>query len=447
VTGKTYHEGLTQSVQNNNTLSGFGYDMAGNMTSNGSTTYQYDAENHFTKFITTSTDIYYYDGDGRRVKKNTDTVTLYWYDRSGNVIDETTSTGALRSEYIYFNGKRMARRDSDNSVKYYFSDHLGSASVITDAVGTMTPHPLAESDYYPYGGEIPIWTGDSNHYKFTGKERDSESGLDNFTARYFGSSLGRFMSPDPMGGHVEDPQTLNRYAYVRNNPLSLTDPTGLDFYLSCQHTDSNGSTCQQMQVGTDKNGNAQMAWVQGQTGDNGFTATQIGNDANGNLVDRTTGTGTYTADVTGSGVQLSNNGGATSATGVFLNKDVDLSGTNQVQSYDTVVRAGNLPGFLFTFQNSKLEASQTAAGFFTAGGTALDVDRALQAAGFKYTMFGGVHYGSNEYRSPGDPSGHFIVNPTIQEPIAGVPQTRGTMHFGETNPASDFWKHVGQWWQ
>ncbi len=57
--------------------------------------------------------------------------------------------------------------------------------------------------------------------KFTGKERDSESGLDNFTARYFGSTIGRFMSPDPMGGHPEDPQTLNKYAYVRNNPTTL----------------------------------------------------------------------------------------------------------------------------------------------------------------------------------------------------------------------------------
>src|ERR1051326_4454664 len=66
---------------------------------------------------------------------------------------------------------------------------------------------------------------------FTGKERDSESGLDNFGARYNASSMGRFMSADPMGGHLEDPQTLNRYSYVRNNPLNLTDPTGLDFYL------------------------------------------------------------------------------------------------------------------------------------------------------------------------------------------------------------------------
>jgi RHS repeat-associated protein len=80
------------------------------------------------------------------------------------------------------------------------------------------------------------------------KERDSESGLDNFGARYNSSNMGRFMSPDPMGGHPQDPQTLNRYAYVRNNPLNLTDPTGLDFYLRCSGKDSD--TCQGGRVGT-----------------------------------------------------------------------------------------------------------------------------------------------------------------------------------------------------
>ena len=59
-------------------------------------------------------------------------------------------------------------------------------------------------------------------------------------------------------------------------------------------------------------------------------------------------------------------------------------------------------------------------------------------------MFFGLHFGSNEYRSPGAPSGHFIVDPTIREPILGVPQTRGTMHFGETNPKSDILKHAGE---
>jgi len=65
----------------------------------------------------------------------------------------------------------------------------------------------------------------------TGKERDSESGNDYFEARYYASSMGRWLSPDPGGMAVVDlefPQTLNRYAYVNNNPLSFTDPFGLD---------------------------------------------------------------------------------------------------------------------------------------------------------------------------------------------------------------------------
>jgi len=70
--------------------------------------------------------------------------------------------------------------------------------------------------------------------KFTGKERDSESGLDNFGARYDSSSMGRFMSPDPVSFvglpiDARDPQSWNAYSYVRNNPLNLTDPDGTVF--------------------------------------------------------------------------------------------------------------------------------------------------------------------------------------------------------------------------
>lgn len=61
----------------------------------------------------------------------------------------------------------------------------------------------------------------------TGKERDTESGLDNFGARYNASSMGRFMSSDALGGRLIDPQTLNKYSYVRNNPVNFTDPTGM----------------------------------------------------------------------------------------------------------------------------------------------------------------------------------------------------------------------------
>jgi len=61
------------------------------------------------------------------------------------------------------------------------------------------------------------------------KKRDAESNLDEFGKRYFGSNLGRFQTPDPLltSGRPENPQTWNRYAYVLNNPLKFTDPTGL----------------------------------------------------------------------------------------------------------------------------------------------------------------------------------------------------------------------------
>jgi RHS repeat-associated protein len=126
---------------------------------------------------------------------------------------------------------------------------------------------------------------------FTGKERDSESGLDNFGPRYDSSSMGRFMSADPMGGHLLDPQTLNRYSYVRNNPLNLTDPTGLDFYLQC--TDEKHSGCTQVQIDpnnknktwvqADENGNAKIITSDSiRAGDNTATVSENGVTINGN---------------------------------------------------------------------------------------------------------------------------------------------------------------------
>jgi RHS repeat-associated protein len=84
----------------------------------------------------------------------------------------------------------------------------------------------------------PIYLYDECDYKFTGKERDTEFGLDYFGARYDASSLGRFMTPDPLyieAHRLADPQRLNLYAYARNNPTTLTDPTGLDVALNCDN--------------------------------------------------------------------------------------------------------------------------------------------------------------------------------------------------------------------
>jgi RHS repeat-associated protein len=118
-------------------------------------------------------------------------------------------------------------------------DHLGSTRAMTNAGGS----PCFKADYLPYGAEnTPSGFTDSCNttYKFTGYERDGETGNDYAFARYYNQRLGRFMSGDPLGGDITDPQSLNRYAYVRNNPINFIDPTGL--ISACTGTDGN-MTC------------------------------------------------------------------------------------------------------------------------------------------------------------------------------------------------------------
>src|SRR5579884_528996 len=212
------------------------YDAAGNMTFDATTNlhYAFDQENRITG---ANGYTYTYDGDGNRViKSNGNTAssgTLYWYMTPG-IVAETDLAGTLKSEYVFFDGERVARHDGVNGaggVFYYFSDHLKTASVVTDSAGIIK----AESDYYPWGGELQFVNNDSNHYKFTGKERDSETNLDYFGARHYSNGLGRFVTSDWSAVPVpvpyadpSDPQSLNQYTYVRNIPTSKTDPDGHD---------------------------------------------------------------------------------------------------------------------------------------------------------------------------------------------------------------------------
>jgi RHS repeat-associated protein len=167
--------------------------------------------------------MYTYDGDGKRVKKSTG--ALYWYGGGSDTLLETDLSGSLQNEYIFFGGRRVAPRDASGSVFHYFADHLGSSRVITNATGTV----CYEADFYPYGGERAVTTTCSQNYKFTGKERDAETGNDNFGARYYPNNLGRFLTPDPLmaSGRASNPQSWNRYAYTLNNPVRFIDPNGL----------------------------------------------------------------------------------------------------------------------------------------------------------------------------------------------------------------------------
>lgn len=226
VVTKCSAEGLNGTALVNNQLSGYDYDAAGNMTNDGSFAYSFDPEN---RLIGANGYTYMYDGDGNRVgKTNGTTGTLYWYTTPG-VVAETDLSGNNPHQYVFFNGERVARIDSNGLVYYYFSDHLKTASVVTDSSGNIR----AESDYYPWGGELQLVANDSNHYKFTGKERDSETELDYFGARYYSNALSRFMTPDWSATPVTvpyadlgDPQTLNQYSYVRNLPTTNIDRDG-----------------------------------------------------------------------------------------------------------------------------------------------------------------------------------------------------------------------------
>jgi len=109
-------------------------------------------------------------------------------------------------------------------VEYYHLDVLGSVRAVTDANGEI----LTRHDYEPYGEE---WEGEESKdtRRFTGKERDDESGLDYFGARYYSAPVARFTSVDPVytwSENLTDPERWNRYAYARNNPLRYVDPDG-----------------------------------------------------------------------------------------------------------------------------------------------------------------------------------------------------------------------------
>ena len=216
---------LSQGITTKNQFSTMFYDAAGNLTNDGSHPFTYDTEN---RLATAGGVTYTYDGDGKRVKKSNG--TLYWTGPGWDPLLETDLSGNATAEYVFFNGERVARVDMPgNTPKYYFEDHLGSTDIVTNPTGGI----VEESDYVPYGGEVVINGSDPNHFKFTGKERDPESLLDYFDARHYSSPFGRFMTPDWAAKPTDvpyanfgNPQSLNLYSYVQNNPTTVGDPDG-----------------------------------------------------------------------------------------------------------------------------------------------------------------------------------------------------------------------------
>ena len=246
---------INYSTSNNNRIANdsmgtFSYDAAGNVLFDGVNSYAYDGagrlcavQNPDTHAITQ----YLYNAESVRTARLNGGATLGCYtggaisptelfvvDTAGNQVTEIgVGTGPDNWQWtrtnVFAAGGLLATFDP-YGLHFHLSDWLGNRRVqVSGTTGsaelTCANNPwgtglsCAESQY---GGQP-----DATEHHFTGKERDTESGLDYFGARYYGSNMGRMMSPDSgVDQHPEDPQTWNLYSYGRNNPLAFVDPTG-----------------------------------------------------------------------------------------------------------------------------------------------------------------------------------------------------------------------------
>ncbi len=227
-TGCTEESGFSKTASANNQLSGFAYDSSGNTTSDGTYTYVWNAESQLKSVASVT---YVYDGDGRRMEKSGS--KLYWYDAGGEILAETNVSGTTTAEYIFFGGKRIAMIAAGSAPIYYVEDLLGTSRVVTSSTGTV----CYDGDFYPYGGERAYTNSCPQNYKFEGKERDTETGNDDFNARYYSNRFGRWLSSDWSAvpeavpyANLTNPQTLNLYAMVEDDPESSADLDGHSNY-------------------------------------------------------------------------------------------------------------------------------------------------------------------------------------------------------------------------
>jgi RHS repeat-associated protein len=228
---------LTFAASTNHiTTSGYAYDLAGNLTGDGTYTYQWDAEERLTKVLNglmqaASTNTY--NALGQRVRDVTLSATTdEAYSAGGELLWRYTGGDANTRVFVPFGGRILADYYS-NQMIFYHSDELGSVTTST----LYTGGPCQERLFYPYG---ELWTGAGScgtHQTFAQlPDYDPETDQYNTLNRHYSPS-GRWLSPDPFipfnlekdkfQAWISDPQHWNKYAYVRNNPTTLTDPSGL----------------------------------------------------------------------------------------------------------------------------------------------------------------------------------------------------------------------------
>ncbi len=205
------------------------YDANGNATNDTAHTYSWDAAG---KAVTVDGVSLTYDALGRMVEQNkSGTYNQMVYTPTGGklaIMDGAT----LQKAFVRLTGRSQAVYTSTGLAYYRHSDWIGSSRFASTPTRTM----YYDGAYAPFG-EVYAQTGTTD-LSFTGMNQDTVPNLYDFPARELNDIHGRWPSPDPAGMksvRLRDPQSWNRYAYVGNNPLSFTDPTGMNKCFSSQH--------------------------------------------------------------------------------------------------------------------------------------------------------------------------------------------------------------------
>ncbi len=198
------------------------------MTNDGYNTLTYDAASHLISSSNgTSSGAYSYDGSElceKATPASSPTTTTVYIFSGGKALaeyDNGAAVGSPSREYIY-SGTSLIAKIAGSATSYYHQDHL-SNRLITSGSGGV----LEQMGHFPFGENW--YDNGSEKWKFTtARLRFGESGNDYAKARYDVNRLGRFSAPDPVSGTVANPQSLNHYIYGANDPVNLTDPSGLE---------------------------------------------------------------------------------------------------------------------------------------------------------------------------------------------------------------------------
>jgi RHS repeat-associated protein len=216
------------STTNRITSAGYSYDAAGNVTSDGFHTYTYDAEGNVTAVDGGSTASYVYNALNQRVSETVGgATTQFAYNVAGqrvSIWNTASPAGELQEEY-YVGNKRVAYF-ANNMLHFQHQDWTGTERMRTTFNGAVEGTYTSMS----FGDAFATVSGsDGDPYHFSMLDHDYSSDTDHAQFRQYSSTPGRWMSPDPYDGSYDpsNPQSMNRYSYVLNNPMEFVDPLGL----------------------------------------------------------------------------------------------------------------------------------------------------------------------------------------------------------------------------